>query len=634
MSLTKFTSLDFTQIKTEIKDYLRANSNFTDFDFEGSNLSMLIDILAYNSYLTSYNANMVANEVFLDSATLRDNVVGLARNIGYVPRSHRAGTTTVNFTVDFSSASQIPRTLTLKKGLVATSEGFGGTNFTFSTIKDVTTTVVNKVAVFENVEIYEGSLLTKNFTVVGAQKNQRFILDNPFIDTRTISVDVKSYSGAKAGDSYEMLTNLIDLDSKRKMFMVNEIEDERYELIFGDGIFGRKPVEGEFITASYLSCSGENSNNTSRLTFSGRVIDPNTGGPTNGVISPLSVNDVVTGSEEIESVSSIRKYAPKVFSTQYRAVTAADFESLIPTIYPDAESVSVFGGEELDPPQYGKVFISVKPEFGRYLSRQIKENILSKLKKYSVAGIVPQIIDLKYLFIEIETSVYFDPSQTNNSGDLRDRVIGTLNTYAESDDLNKFGSRFKYSKVGTLIDSVDRAITSNITKVVMRRDMSAVINAFTDYEICYGNQFHVKESGFNIKSSGFAVAGLPGILYMGDVPNADKKTGTLIFFRKLSETQYQIVKNNAGTVDYVKGEVMVYPINISSTSIVRGENSIIEIQAIPESFDIIGLQDLYLQLSIDQSTFTMVNDTISSGADISGSNYASTSSFANGSLTR
>ena len=634
MALTKFTNLDFDQIKTEIKDYVRSNSNFTDFDFEGSNMSMLLDILAYNSYITSYNSNMVANEVFLDSATLRENVIGLARNIGYVPRSHRSGSTTVNFTVDLTSVSSVPRTLTLKKGLFATSESFNNVNFAFSTIEDYTVSVIDKIATFENVTIYEGNLLTKNFTVYGSEKTQRFILENPYIDTRSISVTVKPYSESQVGDAYEKVETLLSLDATRKIYMVNEIEDERYELVFGDGIFGRKVVEGEQIVVNYLAASGDDSTNISNFTFSGRVINPDTSGPTNGTISGISVNDTVSGHQAIESVSSVRKYAPKVFSTQYRAVTASDFESLIPTVYPNAESVSAFGGEDLTPPQYGRVYISVKPENGRFLSRAIKNDIIEKLKKYSVAGIVTELIDLKYLYIELNTSAYFNANKTNASTNLNTSIVSALTNYANSNEMNKFGSRFKYSKVLSIIDGVDRSITSNITTVTMRRDLRCTINAFADYEICYGNQIHVDKDQMNIKSSGFTISGYPGTVYLGDEPNADMKTGTVFLFKKLSETEKKIIRSSVGTIDYVKGEILLKPINISNTAITKSDSPIIEIQVVPESFDVIGKQDLYLQLDISNSSVSMVSDLISSGSDISGTRYTTTSSFSNGKLTR
>ena len=634
MALTKFTNLDFDQIKTEIKDYIRSNSNFTDFDFEGSNMSMLLDILAYNSYITSYNSNMVANEVFLDSTKLRENVIGLARNIGYVPRSHRSGSTTVNFTVDLTSVSSVPRTLTLKKGLFATSESFNNVNFAFSTIEDYTVSVIDKIATFENVTIYEGNLLTKNFTVFGSEKTQRFILENPYIDTRSISVTVKPYSESQVGDAYEKVETLLSLDATRKIYMVNEIEDERYELVFGDGIFGRKVVEGEQIVVNYLAASGDDSTNISNFTFSGRVINPDTSGPTNGTISGISVNDTVSGHQAIESVSSVRKYAPKVFSTQYRAVTASDFESLIPTVYPNAESVSAFGGEDLTPPQYGRVYISVKPENGRFLSRAIKNDIIDKLKKYSVAGIVTELIDLKYLYIELNTSAYFNANKTNASTNLNTSIVSALTNYANSNEMNKFGSRFKYSKVLSIIDGVDRSITSNITTVTMRRDLRCTINAFADYEICYGNQIHVDTDQMNIKSSGFTISGYPGTVYLGDEPNADMKTGTVFLFKKLSETEKKIIKSSVGTIDYVKGEILLKPINISNTAITKSDSPIIEIQVVPESFDVIGKQDLYLQLDISNSSVSMVSDLISSGSDISGTRYTTTSSFSNGKLTR
>ena len=636
MALVNFTNLDFDQIKTSIKDYLRSNSNFTDYDFEGSNLSSIIDILAYNTYITSYNANMVSNEVFIDSATLRENVVSLARNIGYVPRSRKSAITNISFFVDTTNFSTNPVSLTLKAGnVITTSNVFSGESFSFSLLSDITVTVnSNGIAEFYNIDVYEGTYVTTNFTVNSFNLNQRFILENSGIDTSSISVIVKDSELSSVSRKYRKSDSLFDIDGNSAIYFVQEVEDERYELIFGDGIFGKKLQEPNYIEVSYLICNGKNANNlNSPFVFAGRLID-NDGRVITSGLSQISTNQVSYGGRDIEGIDSIRKYSTQVYASRNRAVTAQDYEAIIPTIYSETESVSVYGGEELTPPQYGKVFISVKPYNGVYLSNLIKENIKSSIKKYSVAGIVTEIVDLKYLYVEVDSNVYYNTNLAPSAAYVKSIVSSNILDYSDSAELNKFGARFKYSKFLKLIDDSHESITSNITRVTMRRDMRANLNSFTEYEICFGNRFHVdRTTGYNIKSSGFIVSGISGTVYFSDIPDANLETGQIFIFSLESPTQPKIIRRAVGTIDYLKGEIKLNPINIISTSVNRGE-SLIEFSISPYSNDVIGLQDLYLQLDNNRTTINMVSDQISSGGDISGTNYIVSSSYSNSNLVR
>jgi hypothetical protein len=636
MPLVNFSNIDFDQIKTSIKDYLRSNSNFTDYDFEGSNLSSIIDILAYNTYITSYNANMVSNEVFIDSATLRENVVSLARNIGYVPRSRKSAITNISFFVDTTNFSTNPVSLTLKAGnVITTSNVFSGESFSFSLLSDITVTVnSNGIAEFYNIDVYEGTYVTTNFTVNSFNLNQRFILENSGIDTSSISVIVKDSELSSVSRKYRKSDSLFDIDGNSAIYFVQEVEDERYELIFGDGIFGKKLQEPNYIEVSYLICNGKNANNlNSPFVFAGRLID-NDGRVITSGLSQISTNQVSYGGRDIEGIDSIRKYSTQVYASRNRAVTAQDYEAIIPTIYSETESVSVYGGEELTPPQYGKVFISVKPYNGVYLSNLIKENIKSSIKKYSVAGIVTEIVDLKYLYVEVDSNVYYNTNLAPSAAYVKSIVSSNILDYSDSAELNKFGARFKYSKFLKLIDDSHESITSNITRVTMRRDMRANLNSFTEYEICFGNRFHVdRTTGYNIKSSGFIVSGISGTVYFSDIPDANLETGQIFIFSLESPTQPKIIRRAVGTIDYLKGEIKLNPINIISTSVNRGE-SLIEFSISPYSNDVIGLQDLYLQLDNNRTTINMVSDQISSGGDISGTNYIVSSSYSNSNLVR
>ena len=637
MPLTQFTNLDFEDIKTQIKDYLRSNSNFTDFDFEGSNLSVLIDTLAYNSYITAYNSNMVANEVFIDSATLRENVAALARNIGYTPRSKKSAKAKVSFFVDTSSYATQPLTLTLKAGIVAVSNSFAATNYSFAIMNDITAPVVDNIAEFNEVDIYEGSYLTKTFTYRETGNNvpiERFILPNDSIDTSTIRVTVSPNSAAtNLKTIYNLTDNIIDVTNTSLIFLLQEVADEKYEVIFGDGKFGKKLEDSNFITVNYISTNGEDANGVNSFTFTGNIED-NSGVAVTEGISDLAAVTAAQNGAEIESVSSIKKYAPLVYSAQNRAVTADDYKAIISNIYSNTESVSVYGGEDTDPPQFGKVFISIKPKNGKYLSQIEKIELKNKLKRYTVAGILPNLIDLKYLFIEMDTSAYYNANATNSVDALRTAINTTLNTFAKSTELNTFGARFKYSKAARLVDQTDTAITSNITRIAMRRDLRPALSDLATYELCYGNAFNVNSlNGYNIKSSGFSVSGINGTVYISDIPNADRKTGRVILFKLLSSNQVAVIRNNIGTIDYARGEILINALIITST-ILSTNQQIIQISGTPKSYDVIGLQDLYLQLDTSNSLITMVSDTISSGEDISGSNYIVSSSFPNGRTDR
>ena len=638
MPFTKFTNLDFDQIKTSIKDYIRANSDFTDFDYEGSNFSVLIDTLAYNTYITAFNSNMIVNESFLDSATLRENVVSLARNIGYVPKSRTAAQASINFSVATTSSSP---TLTLQAGLVCVGAQ-NNSSYVFSIPESITTTINSGVATFgtqtDPIVVYQGTYLTKTFTVDGSL-DQTFILNNSFIDTSTIRVYVKGSADTGLGREYRRVDNILNIDSTSETYLIQEIQDEKYELLFGDGIFGKKLENDAIITVSYIVTDGIDGNGPAIFAWGGSVTNS-----VNQKISPSSTPLITTVSAasnggSIESTDSVKYFAPRLYSSQYRAVTGRDYESIIQQVYPNAESVSVVGGEELDPPEFGTVLLTIKPKNGEFVSDFDKQKILEDLKQYSLAGINQKILDLKLLYVELDSYVYYNPAQTTTPTALKTRISDGLTTYSSSKDINKFGGRFKYSKVLNVIDNIDTAITSNITKVKIRRNLKALTNSFAQYELCYGNQFHIDVAGKNIKSTGFKIVNQSSTVYLTDIPNKNSNgdldgsgMGTLSVIRKDTTTDTEIVVvKSAGTVDYTKGEIILSTINITSTS---KPNNIIEVQAFPESNDVIGLTDLYLNFDMSNTTINMVKDTITSGEQISGVGFKVTSSYTNGALTR
>jgi len=624
MSFTQFTNLDFNTLRAQIKDYLRSNSNFSDFDFEGSNFSILIDTLAYNSYITAYNTNMAVNESFIDSATLRENVVSLARNIGYVPRSTKSSVAQISFTVDVSSinASQVK----LNSGLVALGSVSGG-DYIFSIPEDITVTPNSSgIASFDNISIFEGNYITKTFVVDSSQVNQRFILPNSNIDTSSIRVDVTEGQGnSNTTLQYNAYSNIFEVNSSSRLFLVQEINDEKYQIMFGDNVLGKKPGNGAVIKVSYIVTSGNNGNGAANFNFSGRLTYISNGidvDITSG-ISLVATTQASENGDSIESIDNVKYLAPRVYASQYRAVTPNDYKSLIPFLYPNIDSVSAYGGEELDPPQFGKVFITVKPKNGEFLSAVAKDSIKNGLKKYTVAGIKQEFLDLMYLYVEYNSTVSFDSGFISDKLNLQSRILSAIESYSRSADINSFGGRLKYSKLLSQIDRVDTGITSNITTLVMRRNMIPAYNTIATYEVCYGNKFHADLEGFNVRSSAFKLESVDGDVYLTDFPNNDQLTGVIKFFT-IKNGVITYINNNAGSVDYIKGEILLFPVTISSTTLLNR----IEIEVTPESNDIVAKENLYIVLdTTGNSKLNLLEDVIVSGSNISGTNYTPPSSF-------
>jgi hypothetical protein len=523
------------------------------------------------------------------------------------------------------------------------------TSYTFSIPENITTKVesngsftfnkINPSGEVTGIDIYQGTFLTKQFVVDGSL-DQRFILNNSFIDTSTISVYVKGINDSGLGVEYSSVDNILEVNSSSRIYLLQEVQDEKYELLFGDGLIGQKLENNAVITVNYIVTDGEEGNGASSFSFSGSIRNASNATIDIGSVSIITNQSSQNGSE-IESIDSVKYFAPRIYSSQYRAVTSRDYEAIIKKIYPDTESVTVIGGEELDPPEFGSVSISIKPKNGTFVSDFNKQQIINKLKQYSISGINQKIIDLKILYVEIDSSIYYNYAQVSAVESLKTKVVNSLTEYSNSVDLNSFGGRFKYSKVLQIIDNTDISITSNITKVRIRRDLKALINQFAQYELCFGNKFHINSDGFNIKSTGFKISADPDTVYLTDVPNKDSSgnldgsgKGILSIVKPLSDGTTRIVVKSAGTVDYTKGEIKLGTINIISTS---KENDIIEIQAFPESNDVVGLRDLYLNFSIEKSTINMVRDVIASGDEISGTVFARdyyTSSYSNGNLIR
>ena len=594
MPYTQVANLDFEDIKIALKDYLRAQSDFTDYDFEGSALSTLIDTLAYNTYYTAFNANMVVNELFIDSATLRDNVVAIAKQLGYRPKSATSPTAYVSFNVTYGTPTSDTELL-LKKG-TGFIASYDNNIYQYVVLDDVTGQVSNDVATFENVEVREGTQLVNTFTVNTALKSQRFILDNENIDTNTIRVKVFP-TGGSLSEPWLVSDNIIGINGTSKVFFLEEIEDSRYELLFGDGVLGKALENGARVEVSYLTTSGSESNSVRTFVFSGVLENPQGVSPNSFDVS-ITSTVASAGGEEIESTEKIRYTAPKAYGTQDRAVTADDYSAIIRRIYPATSDIIIFGGEEQDPPQYGKVFIVLKPKDAAYLTSLTKSNIVAELQKYSVASIEPEIIDPSILYVELESKIYYDGKSTDQTpAQIRDKVIGGVQSYLDVSDIEKFNGKFRHSKMVGVIDDADRAINSNLTEVTLRKDFYPQLNSTFYYEICYQNAFDKDCDGPVLATTGFKVTEYPNFdVYLED------RDGKIVLYRLDTATGEKVVLDSeVGDIDYEKGELKMYALTI-----IKGTyfDNRISVRVKPLSNDIKALREVYLDVDVANSSFT------------------------------
>ena len=594
MPYTQVSNLDFEDIKTSLKEYMRAQSEFTDYDFDGSALSTLIDTLAYNTYYTAFNTNMVVNELFIDSATLRDNVVAIAKQLGYRPKSATAPTAYVSFTATYGNPTTDTE-LILKKGTGFISS-FDNNVYQYVVTDDVKAQVISNVATFTNVEVKEGTQLVNTFTVNTALKSQRFILDNQNIDTNTISVKVFP-TGGSFSEPYLVADNILGVDGTSKVFFLDEIEDERYEILMGDGVLGKKLENNARIEVSYLTTAGPESNGVRTFVFSGVLENPNGVSPTSFTTS-ITSTVASAGGEEIESTSKIKYTAPKAYGTQDRAVTAQDYEAIVRQVYPATSDIVIFGGEDQDPPEYGKVFIALKPKDASYLTSLTKNDIVEKLKKYVVASVEPKLIDPSILYVEMMSKIYYNSLSTDQTpSQIRDKVIGGVQSYLDTSDTEKFNGKFRYSKMVGVIDDVDKSINSNLTSVTMRKDFYPSLNSTFYYEVCFQNAFDKDCDDPVLSSTGFRVTEYPNFdVYVED------RNSKIVLYRLDSVTGEKVVlDSDIGDIDYEKGELKMYALTIIKGSFFDNR---ISLRVKPLSNDIKAMREVYLDVDVANSSFT------------------------------
>jgi hypothetical protein len=593
MPYTQVANLDFEDIKAALKDYLRAQSDFTDYDFDGSVLSTIIDTLAYNTYYTAFNTNMVINELFIDSATLRDNVVAIAKQLGYRPKSITSPTAYVSFTVDYTNPTNDTELL-LKKGTGFISS-FDNTIYQYVVLDDVKALVSNQKAIFENVALREGNQIVSTFTVNTSLTTQRFILDNTNIDTNTIRVKVFP-TGGSLSEPYLVANNIIGIDGNSKIFFIDEIEDQRYELLFGDGVLGKKLENGARIEVSYLRTAGPESNGVKTFVFSGVLENPDGVSP-NAFDVTINSTVAASGGEELESTSKIRYNAPKAYGTQDRAVTAQDYSAIVRRVYPSTSDIIIFGGEDQDPPQYGKVFIVLKPKDASYLTSLTKKQITDEVKKYVVASVEPVIVDPSILYVEIDSKIFYSGVSTDQSpSQIRDKVIGSVQNYLNTTDTEKFNGKFRYSKIVGVIDDADRSINSNLTTVTMRKDFYPQLNSTFYYEICFQNAFDIECDDPVLSTTGFRVTEYPNF----DVYLEDRDSKIVLYRLDAATGEKVVLDKEIGDIDYEKGELRIY-----NLTIIKGTffDNRISVRVKPLSNYIKALREVYLDVDVANSSF-------------------------------
>ena len=587
------TELDFDDIKANLKTYLKGQSEFSDYNFEGSGLSVLIDLLAYNTHYLGMNANMLANEMFLDSATLRSSVVSHAKKLNYTPRSARAPIAYLSVQVNNNNLASV----TIDKGTKFTTTVDNKT-YGFVVNESLTTQPVNGVLKFTNLPIYEGTLTTAKYTVNSNNPEKRYILTSDRADTDTLKVTVQTSTVDTTTEVYTLARDISVVSDTDKVYFLQEIDDGRFEVYFGDDVIGKKPANGNIVILEYIVTNKTEANGAT--SFTGTAV----GGETNITVETLLS---ATGGSEPETIESIKYYAPLSYSSQRRAVTTYDYKSIVPEIYPNIKSIQVWGGEDNDPPIYGQVYVAISPLSGNKLTEAQKEFIVNGLKPYNIASVRPVIVDPETIFILIDTNFRYNAAvTTKTASDLQTLVTSTISNYSTG-NLEKFDNMFRYSELTRLIDETDLAILSNITRVRMYKKITPQLNTETQYVIKFFNKLHNPHSGHGsiLSSTGFKISGSTAEQFLDD-----DGIGNV---RRFSVEANQKVYANAsvGTIDYTAGSVTLNNLSITSATNTDGT---IDLKAIPDSNDILPVRNQLLQIDIGGSSVLSTSDNSGQGA--------------------
>lgn len=606
----EITDLDFDAVKSNFRNFLSQQSQFTDYNFEGSGMSVLMDLLAYNTHYLAFHANMLANEMFLDSTLTRASAVSHAKSLGYTPSSMKSSNATVNITVSNVPTSQ--SSLVMAAGTIFNTT-VNDISYQFVTTSDHTATSDNGIFQFQDIKIFEGTRVNYTYTVDSNNLEQQFIIPSATVDTSTLVVSVQNSVSDTTSTTYTLNTDYTTLTSTSTRYFIQEIEEGRFEVYFGDGISGKKPADGNIVTLSYVVTNGDDADGAS--TF---VADSTIGGYSS--VSVVTVSSAAGGGSA-ETVDSIKFNAPLKFASQSRAVTPDDYKSILPSVYSNIKSVQVWGGEDNDPAVYGQVYISIKPNTGSTLTTTTKNQIITSLKAFNVASISPVIVDPVTLLLELTTTVKYNPTVTEKTNsDLRALVETAVSSF-NTNNLAKFDSVFRHSNILKTIDDVDPSILSSTVAVKLKRKITPTLNAATKYTVSFNNSaFHPtnNHSQTVVESSGFFLVGDTNEQYIDD-----DGSGTIRTFYLLGGTTKTITNASAGTVNYATGEVVLTSLNITS---VENADGTIDITLKPDSNDVIPVRNQVIEIDTVASSVTAEIDTFAEGTSTAGVGYTTTSS--------
>ena len=609
---------DFDDIKANLKSFLQDQSEFQDYDFEGSGFAVLLDLLAYNTHYLGFNANMLANEMYLDSADIRKNIVSLAKMLGYTPTSPKSPTATIDILMN--NIPTTTATITMAKGTAFTTTVDGET-YQFVTNASHVLTPTSGVYKFSNIPVYEGTLVTFKYTVDSTDVDQRFIIPSVSADTTTLKVSIQNSASDTTTNTYTLATGVTSISSTSKVYFLQEMEDGKFEVYFGDDVLGNKLNDGNIVILEYIVSNKDEANGASSFTLSGNI----------GGFSDVSITTVSSaqGGSEAQTKESIRFSAPLQYSAQDRAVTTADYETIVKSLYPNAQSVSAWGGEDEETPVYGVVKIAIKAASGSTLTNTTKTNLVTQLKKYNVASVRPEIIDPEITKILLTTNVKYDEKTTTKTSDtLKSDVLTTLTNY-NTNTLSQFDGIFRYSKVTGLIDGTDNSILSNITTLKIRKDFTPTLASSTKYNVYFRNALYNPHSGHNtsaggiLESSGFKISGDSSTVFYLD----DDGQGNIRRYSFSGSTRVY-ANNTQGTIDYVTGAITINSLSVLSVENIRGSVSTkIELTVVPNSNDVVPVRDQILEIDTANSSITVSADAFVGGSADAGVGYTTTSSY-------
>ena len=615
MAKLSISQLDFDGIKVNLKRFLSNQSQFKDYDFEGSGMAVLLDLLAYNTHYLAYNANVAANEMFIDTADMRNSIVSLAKALGYTPNSATAPYADINVVINDATGS----TLVMSAGTQFTTT-VNGLSYNFVTIGSNTISPIDNVYTFSNLKIYEGTYVTYQYTYDSTDVDQRFLIQSASADVTTLTVQVQNSSTDTVTNTYTKATSITELDSTSKVYFLQEAEDGKFEVYFGDGVTGKALTNGNIIILKYVVTNKTAANGASSFSLSGNI-----GGFSNVT---LTVNSNAANGAEPETNQSIKFNAPKSYAAQDRAVTVEDYKAKVKELYANTQSISAWGGEDAETPFYGRVYISINPKSGSTLTQTTKNSIIDSLKRYSVASVTPVIVDPETTNIILTSTVKYDKTATSKTADtLKSETIEDLTAY-NSNTLQSFDSMLRHSKLIEIIDDVDTSILSNITTLKIRKSFTPTIGSSTNYTVSFSNALYNPHSGHNASAGGILVSsgfkiGSSANEYFFD----DDGAGNIRRYYLVGDVR-TYADNSAGTIDYATGAIAVNALNISSISNIRGlASTIVELTVTPNSNDIVPLRNQILNIDVANSSITVEVDTLVGGSSNAGIGYVTTSSY-------